>query len=236
MKEVPVYRGVELFRTAKVDDEDFNKCQGVVWRAIGQGDHFYPYFFRDKKIIRMHNHILDREASKVEVVDHINGDTFDNRRSNIRVCSVRENNCNIKTRPSKVSSKYTGVYRQTKNDLKSNRWYAAVMVNRKQIADRGYLNEKEAAHAYDNLAKEHHGEFARLNFPDEFIVPEKYKSQAGHKYIVLRKKPAYTSYIVQLHAIKNEKGYAYIKCFSILEEAITHRNEKLTEYNIPIPD
>ena len=68
--------------------------------------------------------------------------------------------CN--TFSSKVgSSKYKGV---TWHKM-GKKWVAAIQLNRKQYHLGHFSNEIDAARAYDEKAKELHGEFAYLNFP-----------------------------------------------------------------------
>jgi len=61
----------------------------------------------------MHRFIIGVEDSKVHV-DHINHDTLDNRKSNLRLCTNAENIRNQKIRKG-GSSKYKGVYKFSRN-------------------------------------------------------------------------------------------------------------------------
>lgn len=92
-------------------------------------------------------------------VDHINGDTLDNRRSNLRLCTVSGNNHN-RMKSKNNTSGYKGV-----SWLKQNqKWRAYIKVNSKDKHLGCYLDKEDAARAYDKAAKEYFGEFARLNF------------------------------------------------------------------------
>lgn len=99
---------------------------------------------------------------KGESVDHINGDGLDNRRSNLRVCSHAENRRNSKkvSGRRKLASHYKGVSHPSKN-----RWTASITVMWKTLHIGSFKTEIEAARAYDEAARNHHGVFARLNFP-----------------------------------------------------------------------
>lgn len=104
--------------------------------------------------------VLGRELTPRERVDHINGDTLDNRRSNLRLASHAENQRN-RGKCADNSSGYKGVSWQEH----AQRWKAKITVDGKQ-RHLGYFDSAEdAARAYDRAARELHGEFARLNFP-----------------------------------------------------------------------
>lgn len=91
-------------------------------------------------------------------VDHVNGDTFDNRRANLRVVSRKQNQQN--TRPIRMR---TGGFKGVSFDRRTGRWIA------KCIRRWGGRHDtaEAAARVYDRLAKEEFGEFAALNFPAE---------------------------------------------------------------------
>src|SRR5579863_1550584 len=112
----------------------------------------------------MHREIM--KPSKDEEVDHINHDKLDNRRENLRVCTGSQNQCN-RRRKLKNTSGYKGVcwYRS------KNRWKAALNIKGKCVWTGLFKNKEEAAHAYDEAAKLHHGEFAYLNFPAHEGIP-----------------------------------------------------------------
>lgn len=90
------------------------------------------------------------------IVDHIDHNGLNNQRSNLRVCTISENNQN---RRPKKGKNYLG----TKFVKSTNKWHA--ILRTKFIGT--FLSEIEAAKAYDKAAKEKFGEFAYLNFPNE---------------------------------------------------------------------
>ncbi len=95
-----------------------------------------------------------------EVVDHINGDKLDNRRTNLRVCTQSENaRNNNKPRKRKTSHLFKGVH------WDGSAWVAQIQVNKIKHYLGRFSSEFEAARAYDRKAKELHGAFASLNFP-----------------------------------------------------------------------
>lgn len=93
-------------------------------------------------------------------VDHRDGDIFNNLESNLRYATHSQNNINKEKYGSGLTSKYKGVcYRKERC-----KWSAEIQVNRKRLKLGCYYSEIAAAKAYDNAAKLHFGEFARLNF------------------------------------------------------------------------
>lgn len=94
-----------------------------------------------------------------ERVDHRNGDGLDNRRSNLRIATVAQNNCNMPVRRGNRSG-YKGVVRVGKS------YRARIGVDRKQIVIGFFPSPELAALAYDVVAPRYHGEFASLNFPE----------------------------------------------------------------------
>lgn len=157
-KKIPLTQG----KFAIVDSQDYERVNQFKWcfnrRPAGDG-----YAQRSKygggrqKPVLLHRFIMGAKSS--EFVDHVNGDKLDCRRSNLRISSVAGNNQN--RRPTKHSSKYKGVYwKKTKK-----RWIASIYMNGKQFWLGTFHNEKTAASAYDEAARELFGEFAYLNFP-----------------------------------------------------------------------
>ena len=95
------------------------------------------------------------------VVDHIDGNGLNNRRSSLRICTHRQNMWN--SRPRGKGSKYKGVCW----DKSRKRWIVVVRRGDLHIHLGRFDDEVEAARAYDRKAFELFGEFAYLNFPDE---------------------------------------------------------------------
>ena len=89
------------------------------------------------------------------VVDHVNGNTLDNRRCNLRVCSQTENTLNRRMhRNNRLGVK--GVYKSR------NRFCAQIRVGGKKLNLGSYRTVEEAKSAYDAAAVRFHGEYARF--------------------------------------------------------------------------
>lgn len=95
-------------------------------------------------------------------IDHINGNRFDNRRSNLRLCSNAENVRNQKGHRDRRHSSFKGVTRMAKRGPRKQ-WVARIQVAGKSMHLGAFPTEEDAARAYDRAAIEHHGPFARTN-------------------------------------------------------------------------
>lgn len=93
-----------------------------------------------------------------EQVDHIDGCPSNNRWSNLRAATRRENSRNSRCRS---NSGYKGVYKR------ENGYFQAMILKDGKVTNLGRSRDpEELARRWDKHAKELHGEFARLNFPD----------------------------------------------------------------------
>lgn len=140
------------------DDDDRALVESRSWRVLRAAPG-YHYLAAGKGDVLLHRLIAG--AGKGECVDHIDGDTLNNRRANLRVCSHAENMRN-RRKSSSSRSAYKGVSRQSGMDA----WVARIGGYK---TGRTYLGtfreERDAALAYDAAAIKLYGDFARLNFP-----------------------------------------------------------------------
>ncbi|MCK5172329.1 MAG: HNH endonuclease [Planctomycetes bacterium] len=96
------------------------------------------------------------------VIDHIDHNGLNNRRSNLRICTSLQNARN--RRPSKQKKiKYKGV----SSTKAGKKFQANITINQKQTIIGYYKTELQAAKAYDKMAKKYHKEYACLNFPEK---------------------------------------------------------------------
>lgn len=152
-----------------MDDEDYDKFSVFKWHANTKGGR--PYAVRTqrvgprkedkKKIIYLHREIA--EASFGQYVDHINNNSLDNRKCNLRICTNAENARNHSGQPKQRKySKFKGV----KKNKNCSTYSARITVDYKEIYLGSFKTEKEAALAYNESAIKHFGIFAVLNEVD----------------------------------------------------------------------
>lgn len=160
MAEIQLTRG----HVAIVDDNDFDWLNQ--WKWFTRESHGIWYAERrtlasegrGRRNVAMHAFLM-RPDPGLEV-DHRDGDGLNNRRSNLRVCVRAHNLLNRRLR-SDNSTGFKGVA------LRGGRYFARVQAFGQEHSLGYYRTAEEAARAYDRGARVHHGEFARLNFPDE---------------------------------------------------------------------
>jgi hypothetical protein len=142
---------------AIVDASDFQWLSRYRWRATG-GEAGYPCCRIGGKKVYMHRLIVN--APDGRVVDHANGNRWDNRRDNLRICTQGENLRN--RRKWGGSSRFKGVFW----DPVRRKWRVLIRCNGKTVHMGRYADEVQAAMAYDRAARRLFGVYARLNFPE----------------------------------------------------------------------
>lgn len=186
--QIPITnRKGEVVAHAIVDAEDFDSLNCFDWRLNGPATH--PYACRtytengEKHIVLMHRQIMQTPPGMH--TDHINHNTLDNRRSNLRACTPQENLFNRQANRNS-SSRFVGVAKE-----RGGTWRAQIQKNEECFWLGSYLYEEDAALAYDRAAEVLFGEFAGLNLPGRNDQPSnrvcKAKASSGF-YGVRRRK------------------------------------------------
>jgi hypothetical protein len=152
-KRIPLTQGF----SAIVDASNFAALSSVKWTAATSCGKTYAIRRSGPQRQWMHR-VVCPAPTGVEV-DHINGDTLDNRRSNLRHATKAQQQHNSKMR-SHNKSGFKGVIL----DHRNGHWMAKIVVAGKLKHAGSFPAIVEAARAYDSAAKKHFGEFARTNF------------------------------------------------------------------------
>lgn len=168
-----VKNGISIENKVLIDDEDYEKIKQYSWHITNgyasRGKYRSP---GRQSTIYLHNQLSN--CPKDKVTDHINGNILDNRKSNLRVCSIAENN-RAKSINKKVNiSGYKGVFWE----ISCRRWRAQITFNDKRIHIGVFKNKIDAAIAYDKKAIELFKEFANLNFKSQEEIFNAYLKHA----------------------------------------------------------
>lgn len=155
---IPLYYRNRLATYALISPEDFEEVSKHEWLISKTG---YAYSTKGEL---MHRFIARPEGDLV--VDHINRNRLDNRRENLRNCTQAQNIRNT-SRPNK---KLRGITIDKRSIQPAVR--AEITLSGRKMSLGTFPNEIEAARAYDSAARQLHGEFAYLNFPEEVHHPE----------------------------------------------------------------
>lgn len=142
---------------AVVDAEDYARVKDFKWSAVqAESGLFYAARWVKRRQIYLHRFITD--AADGARIDHRDGDGLNCRKENLRVATAAQNMAN-KVRPKNGKNRFRGVLKN------HGKWSACIVANCVRY-NLGYFDTEEwAAMAYDAKAREVHGEFARLNFP-----------------------------------------------------------------------
>jgi len=161
MKSIPLTRGVSTI----VDDSDHEFLSRWAWYAMPNGSGKF-YAVRSarlsdgrlrgepQKLIFMHR-ILAATPEGL-VTDHINGDSLDNRRDNLRAVTHTHNMWNRAARADR-RSRFKGVT----FDKRRGKWAAVIQVNNSPIFLGRFQSEEAAGAAYARRAALEFGQYNR---------------------------------------------------------------------------
>lgn len=158
-KEIPLTQG----QVALVDDWWYEELNQYKWHAAWSPGKRAFYAMRNAPMLlgkqkRIWMHAVIAGTPKGMDTDHINGKTLDNQGANLRVCTHAQNVHNSNKRTDNTSG-FKGVSKH------KHGWQARVGIGGESKYLGIYSTPDAAGRAYDEAAKQLHGEFANLNFP-----------------------------------------------------------------------
>jgi hypothetical protein len=190
-----------------VTTSDLKKFRECNWGVYKRGNYSFTLGYKplSGNVGSLANYLLNVKKGSGLVADHINGNTLDNRRENIRIATASENAMN-RAKQANSKSKYKGVlilkpyfscikYRDDNGKVK------------KRI--RRFDSEIQAAKDYDEQVELHFGKLAQNNFRKKKSVIEKrpsktHKTKKGYKFKVSES----DSKLVESHTwSKHSSGY-----------------------------
>jgi hypothetical protein len=130
-----------------IDYDDEEKIKGKYW-TVKNG---YAQSFYEGRSNLLHRVIMNPPENMV--VDHINRNTLDNRKENLRICTDHQNVLNKKISKNNKSG-YTGVYHN------KERWVSVIFYNGKTIHLGTYKNIEDAISARLDAEEKYFGEYA----------------------------------------------------------------------------
>jgi hypothetical protein len=165
VRTIPLHGAKAAGRVALVDDDDYDLVMQYRWhvweRTRSSGGTCGPYAATN--IHRGGRHWMRRMHQIVTgwpMTDHINHNTLDNQRANLRPATLSQNGANqLPNRGG--SSRFKGVSWQPER----RKWAAYITVNQHRVVLGRFRSEEDAARAYDAAALSAWGEYAHLNLP-----------------------------------------------------------------------
>ena len=135
----------EEIAKAIIDVDDVDKVKDIKW--------CYDRYVRNTTM-KILLHRLITNCSDDYVVDHINGNVLDNRKSNLRFCSISQNAMNQKL-SSRNKSGHKGIFW----DKNRNKWRVTISINKRPVMVGRYDTIEEALMARDEAEDRYYQDY-----------------------------------------------------------------------------
>ncbi len=194
VKKLPVFSGIvgreKIVDYSLVDKDVYDVWSKIMWvqnhagymianyskdncRRLG----ISPPNNREKLTLILHRCVLGLGHNTDYKGDHINSNKSDNRKVNLRIATIAENNYNknkVNSKSGLLGVKFTSSRSEySKTGKRNKRWYAEIMINHR-YKSKAFHTKEEASWYRDLMAVDLFGEFASLNHPENL---EDYKSK-----------------------------------------------------------
>lgn len=153
--EIKIYRKTkDIWETVLIDLEDVEKCKKYHW-TITDGYACYVYIKNKERVsLKLHKFLINVPEGKV--VDHKNGNTLDDRKYNLRICTRIQNSWNRK-KNSNSASPFKGVHKKGKS------FEAYISCNKVKMYLGTFGNLDDAIKARKQAELKYFGEYSYLN-------------------------------------------------------------------------
>jgi len=145
---------------------DWDVAQRLEGKNLQIHDNRYNYvkLWEQGRYLFLHRWIM--QARRGEIVDHINGDGLDNRRSNLRIATVSENTANRHTTRSRTGYRCVAMHK----DRPRRRWLVYVQSGRR--FQKSFFSCYVAALLADRTLRQFWTHPGYLNYPFDVAIPE----------------------------------------------------------------
>ena len=142
------------------DKEDYEKIKDFSFRT--RYDRYVDIYLKEtKKAVGLHRFLMGVADSKIQV-DHINCNSLDNRKENLRTCTAAQNNYN-----KRAKNKEGNCYPNVHYISRYKQWEAKITVNRETIKLGRFDTFEEAKSAKRAAEIKYWGEFAPEEIKNE---------------------------------------------------------------------
>lgn len=132
---------------ALIDLDDVDRCRNIKW--------CYDRYVRNTTTkLMLHRYVMGYDNDLV--IDHINGNPLDNRKSNLRICDTSQNAMNQKT-STRNNSGAKGVFW----DKHRNKWRVTIAIGKHPKTVGRFNTYEEAVYAREQAEIEYYGNFRR---------------------------------------------------------------------------
>lgn len=138
-----------------LDSEDFEKIKKYCW--VKHSGYIETRTPDSNYSLKMHRFLMNATKTN-QIIDHISRDTTDNRKSNLRIVTVRENSFNAGERINSTSG-IRGISWRSDN----KKWRVRIGIDYKEISVGNFEKLEDAIVARISAEKKYYGEYARTD-------------------------------------------------------------------------